>query len=375
MCRVGIIGGTFDPIHLAHIYIAEEAKKKLNLDKVIFMPAGIQPLKTDKKVTEASLRLEMVQKAIEGKIGFEVSDYEIKKEGKSYTYKTLEHFYKEYKDLYFITGADCLLGIDKWKEIDKIFSLCKFVVFTRPGYNNEELVNKKRFVEEKYNGDIILLEVPGIHISSTDIREKIINNEKVDDIGGTFDPIHLAHIYIAEEAKKKLNLDKVIFMPAGIQPLKTDKKVTEASLRLEMVQKAIEGKIGFEVSDYEIKKEGKSYTYKTLEHFYKEYKDLYFITGADCLLDIDKWKEIEKIFSLCKFVVFTRPGYNNNELVNKKRFVEEKYNGDIILLEVPGIHISSTEIREKIINNEKVDDILPAVVLDIIKEKGLYREH
>ena len=198
---------------------------------------------------------------------------------------------------------------------------------------------------------------------------------RVGIIGGTFDPIHLAHIYIAEEAKKKLNLDKVIFMPAGIQPLKTDKKVTEASLRLEMVQKAVEGKIGFEVSDYEIKKEGKSYTYKTLEHFYKEYKDLYFITGADCLLDIDKWKEIEKIFSLCKFVVFTRPGYNNNELVNKKRFVEEKYNGDIILLEVPGIHISSTEIREKIINNEKVDDILPAVVLDIIKEKGLYREH
>lgn len=198
---------------------------------------------------------------------------------------------------------------------------------------------------------------------------------RVGIIGGTFDPIHLAHIYIADEAKKKLNLDKVIFMPAGIQPLKTDKKVTEASLRLEMVQKAIEGKIGFEVSDYEIKKEGKSYTYKTLEHFYKEYKDLYFITGADCLLDIDKWKEIEKIFSLCKFVVFTRPGYNNNELVNKKRFVEEKYNGDIILLEVPGIHISSTEIREKIINNEKVDDILPAVVLDIIKEKGLYREH
>lgn len=198
---------------------------------------------------------------------------------------------------------------------------------------------------------------------------------RVGIIGGTFDPIHLAHIYIAEEAKKKLNLDKVIFMPAGIQPLKTDKKVTEASLRLEMVQKAIEGKIGFEVSDYEIKKEGKSYTYKTLEHFYKEYKDLYFITGADCLLGIDKWKEIDKIFSLCKFVVFTRPGYNNEELVNEKRFVEEKYNGDIILLEVPGIHISSTEIREKIINNEKVDDILPAVVLDIIKEKGLYREH
>lgn len=198
---------------------------------------------------------------------------------------------------------------------------------------------------------------------------------RVGIIGGTFDPIHLAHIYIAEEAKKKLSLDKVIFMPAGIQPLKTDKKVTEASLRLKMVQKAIEGKIGFEVSDYEIKKEGKSYTYKTLEHFHEKYEDLYFITGADCLLDIERWREIDKIFSLCKFVVFTRPGYNNQELLNKKKFVEEKYNGEIILLEVAGIDISSTDIREKIMNNEEVDNILPSVVLDIIKEKGLYREN
>ena len=198
---------------------------------------------------------------------------------------------------------------------------------------------------------------------------------RVGIIGGTFDPIHLAHIYIAEEAKRKLDLDKVIFMPAGIQPLKIDKKVTEASLRLQMVQKAIEGKIGFEVSDYEIKEQGKSYTYKTLEHFSNEYKDLYFITGADCLLGIERWKNIDKIFKLCKFVVFTRPGYKNEELVNKKRFVEEKFDGKVILLEVPGVDISSTEIREKIMNNEKVNDILPSVVLDIIKEKGLYREN
>lgn len=198
---------------------------------------------------------------------------------------------------------------------------------------------------------------------------------RVGIIGGTFDPIHLAHIYIAEEAKKKLDLDKVIFMPAGVQPLKIDKKVTEASLRLEMVQKAIDGKIGFEVSDYEIKQEGKSYTYKTLEHFYKDYKDLYFITGADCLLGIERWKCIEKIFALCKFVVFTRPGYRTEELVNKKRFVEEKFNGKVILFEVPGIDISSTDIRKKIMNNEEVNEILPSVVLNIINEKGLYREN
>ena len=79
MERWGIIGGSFDPIHLAHIYIADEAKKKLNLDKIIFMPVGSQPLKQYKKATEASLRFKMVKEAIKGKVGFEVSDYDIKK--------------------------------------------------------------------------------------------------------------------------------------------------------------------------------------------------------------------------------------------------------------------------------------------------------
>ena len=95
MKRIGIIGGTFDPIHLAHVNIAKEAKDRLNLDKVIFIPAGSQPLKIDKKVTRASLRFNMVEKAIEGYDGFEVSDYEIKKQGLSYTFQTLEHFKKE----------------------------------------------------------------------------------------------------------------------------------------------------------------------------------------------------------------------------------------------------------------------------------------
>lgn len=197
---------------------------------------------------------------------------------------------------------------------------------------------------------------------------------KVGIIGGTFDPIHLAHIYIAKEAKSELNLDKIIFMPAGIQPLKDEKKITEASLRLKMVKKAIEGIEGFEVSDYEIKKEGKSYTYETLEHFYSDEEELYFITGADCLLNIEKWKNIEKIFLLCKFVVFTRPGYNHKELVVQKRKIEEKYKIEIILLEVSGLNISSTDIREKIKTGESVENILQTEVLNIIDKEGLYRE-
>ncbi|MGG7176764.1 nicotinate-nucleotide adenylyltransferase [Clostridium paraputrificum] len=198
--------------------------------------------------------------------------------------------------------------------------------------------------------------------------------KKLGIIGGTFDPIHLAHIYIAEEAKRKLNLDKIIFMPAGSPPHKTNKRITGASLRFNMVKTAIEGKEGFEVSDYEIKKQGMSYTYETLEHFRESNREIYFITGADCLMDLEKWRGVDKIFELCKFVVFTRPGFNNLELMEQKKRVESKYKGEVIFLEVSERNISSTDIRKKIRDGEKVDKFLDKKVLKIIEEENLYRE-
>ena len=89
--KIGIIGGTFDPVHNAHLYIAYEAEKQLNLDKVIFMPAGIQPFKVGNKVTDPMLRYEMVKMATESYAEFDVSDYEIEKQGISFTYETLEY--------------------------------------------------------------------------------------------------------------------------------------------------------------------------------------------------------------------------------------------------------------------------------------------
>lgn len=196
--------------------------------------------------------------------------------------------------------------------------------------------------------------------------------KKVGVIGGTFDPIHLAHLYIAEEAKKKLNLDKVIFMPVGSQPLKQDKKVTEASLRFKMVQRAIEGYEEFEVSDYEINKKGISYTYETLEYLKNSKYETYFITGADCLISLPKWKAVDKIFKLCKFVVFTRPGISIDSLIKQKKVMEERYNGEIIFLEIPTVDLSSTEIREKLKNKEDISAYVPKKVLDIIYEENLY---
>ena len=196
--------------------------------------------------------------------------------------------------------------------------------------------------------------------------------ERLGIIGGTFDPIHLAHLYIAEQAKKTLKLDKIIFMPAGSQPLKIDKTVTEASLRLSMVKDAIEGKIGFEVSDYEIKKEGISYTFETLEQFSKMDREIYFIAGGDSLMSLSKWKGVDKIFQLCKFVVFTRPGYSYESLLKHKDYFEEKYKGEIIILNFTELDISSTDIREAISLGEDINKLLPEKVIEVIKEKNLY---
>lgn len=201
MKRYGIIGGTFDPIHYAHLYIAYEAQKQLNLDKVIFMPAGKQPLKAKNKVTDANYRYEMVEMAIEEFEEFSISSYEIEKEGLSFTYETLEYFKKntiehiikgdkkyselesnktEDKELFFITGADCLMYIEKWKQVSKIFSLCTLVVFVRGGFNKEKLIEQKTRIEKKYSCKIIILDLKALEISSTDIRNRVKEDKRID---------------------------------------------------------------------------------------------------------------------------------------------------------------------------------------------------
>lgn len=197
-------------------------------------------------------------------------------------------------------------------------------------------------------------------------------------IGGTFDPIHYAHLYIAYEAKEQLNLDKVIFMPARKQPLKANNIVTDSKLRYDMVKAAIEPFNEFSVSNYEIEKEGLSFTYETLEHFKaesdanNEKKELFFITGADCLFSLEKWKQVSKIFSLSNLVVFSRGGIDKKEMIKKKEEIEEKYDGRIIILDLKQLEISSTEIREKVKANKRIDFFVPSKVMDIIYDKGLY---
>lgn len=196
--------------------------------------------------------------------------------------------------------------------------------------------------------------------------------KKIGILGGTFNPIHLAHLYIAYEAKSQLELDKVIFIPAGSPPHKKNEEVLEASLRYNMVCEVIKTYEGFEISDYEIKKEGLSYTYETLEEFKSKDNELYFITGADCLMDIEKWKRPEEIFKLSKFIVFNRAGYSKENLRIQRDKIEKKFNTTISFLDIIDLEISSSMIRERIKMGKRIDFFLPKEVLNFIKENNIY---
>lgn len=192
--------------------------------------------------------------------------------------------------------------------------------------------------------------------------------------GGTFDPIHNGHLHVAYEALYKLKLDKVVFMPAGNPPHKVNHKVTDALVRYEMVRRAIEKEEKFEIDDYEIQKNGLSYTFQTIEYITQKEKETewYFISGMDCLIEIDSWKSIDKILNLCTLAVFNRPGYNIQDMLIQKEKIEKKYNKEIVFLDLPLVELSSSMIRTKIEKCENVSYLLPNEVYKYIFSKNLY---
>jgi nicotinate-nucleotide adenylyltransferase len=184
-------------------------------------------------------------------------------------------------------------------------------------------------------------------------------------LGGTFDPIHNGHLAIAEQAYKQLALDKVIFMPASVSPHKVPDRSSDAEDRFRMIELAIKGRPGFEVSGYEIDKKGISYSVDTLQHLkatHPEETEFFFLLGSDSLAELDTWKDRDRLFKLCKFIVFNRRGFSpDSKFPNVER------------LEIEPIDISSTGIRKKIREEEEITGLVPEIVEEYIKAKNLYK--
>ncbi len=197
-------------------------------------------------------------------------------------------------------------------------------------------------------------------------------DNRIGIMGGSFDPVHNAHIKLAQYAYKELNLDKVIFIPAYIQPFKKDKKVTDEVHRLRMLKLALMEYEMFEVSDIEIKMKGESYTARTLEALSKTYDNMVFILGADSYETLDKWYHPELIFQYAAIACAHRDGSTPEHLNKLSEEYRQRYNGVTYFLHMPDTDISSTDIRAAIHAGEDVTDIIPQSVFDYIKENNLY---
>ena len=186
---------------------------------------------------------------------------------------------------------------------------------------------------------------------------------KIGILGGTFNPIHIGHLVLADQVEEALSLDKIIFIPTYLPPHKKDTDLIDAEVRLKMVRLAIKDNKKFSVSDIETKRKNLSYTIDTLKELKKIYKndELFFIVGSDACSYLNMWKNIEDILKIVKFIVINRPGY-----------VVDNIRQELKVIQIQAIDISADEIRKRIKENKSIRYLVPEDVRKYILKKGLY---
>ena len=216
-------------------------------------------------------------------------------------------------------------------------------------------------------------------------------------LGGTFNPIHFGHLRAAEEVREEFNLQKIIFVPSAQPPHKNLKNIIPSNYRKEMVEIAIRGNPFFEVSAIEINRQGNSYTIDTICDIKKNYKeDIFLISGVDTFKEFSTWRSVEELVKSCHFIVTSRPGRDLESLVSvlsntvTKRFpsIVFSYEGvkgrssvfnissssyKMFSMEITGLDLSATAIRENISKGKSIRYLTPAEVEEYIKENNLYK--
>ena len=190
--------------------------------------------------------------------------------------------------------------------------------------------------------------------------------KRIGILGGTFNPVHIGHLTIAQMVHEQLKLEKVLFVPSYLPPHKSGKRVASPKDRYHMLQLAIKGNPYFQLSDFEIKKKGKSFSIETVSFFQDQYPKrtkLFFIIGSDLLETLHTWKHIDDILDIVSFVAVNRPDFKG-----KRSKIKAK------MISTPGLQTSSSYLRQRITAGKTVKYLVPDNILSYIKQKKLYSE-
>ena len=207
------------------------------------------------------------------------------------------------------------------------------------------------------------------------MSDNFTSNKKYAIYGGTFDPIHIAHVKLADFAVKEMEIEELYFMPSYINPFKKDDKVASAADRLNMVKTVLDYNKAFRLSDYEIEKKGMSYTIETLDYWSNELDgELYFVVGFDSLVGMDTWYKGDELLRRYKIITGRRPDTDNKFADEKIKEFKEKYNADIHVLDLKEMDVSSTGIRERLKTGKSIGDLVLNKTEEYILEHNLYRD-
>lgn len=197
---------------------------------------------------------------------------------------------------------------------------------------------------------------------------------KIGVLGGTFDPIHIGHLAVAEQVRVRLDLAEVVFVPAGQPWLKTNSAISPAQHRVEMARLAIADRPCFKLSMVEVERPGPSYTVDTIADLQAQFgagEELFFILGWDSLAQLPQWHEPSRLVTMCHLVAVPRPGYQLPDLKSLEAVIQG-LSRSLVLLDRPEVDIDATEIRSRVARGLSISQLVPAPVDRYIKQNKLY---